>query len=121
METKQPNLDQFLGAEYGNDTKICPLTLVFQLQSWYEIRVFFALSVTPLDKSRQHCSIVALQSYHVISHCHRLVLHHVTSSCRLQRAFSFYVVFSELGQTVVICSRNEFLEISFLCVIIFVV
>jgi hypothetical protein len=86
-----------------------------------KLRVFFALWVTPLDKSRQQCSIVALQSYHVISHCNRLVLHHVISSCHLKHDFSCYVVFSELGQEVVICSKSEFLEITLFCVIIFVV
>ena len=77
-----------------------------------KLRVFFALSVTPLGKSRQHCSIVALH----YSHCHRLVLHHVISSCRLKHAFSCYVEFSKLGQEVVICSKSELLEITaFLC------
>jgi hypothetical protein len=59
-----------------------------------------------------HCSIVASQFYHVISHWHRLLLHHFIGSCCLERAFSFYVVFSELGQVVLICSRNELFEIT---------
>ena len=74
--------------------------------------VFFALSVTPLYKNWQHCNIAAPQCYHVISHFNRLVPHHVISSCRLKRAFSCYVVFSDFDQEVVICSRSELLEIT---------
>jgi hypothetical protein len=106
METQLPILGEFWGAEYENDIKICRLALVFKLQT----------SVTPLDKSSQHCTKVAPQSYHVIRHCNRLVLHYVISSYRLEHVFSCYVVFSELGQVVVICSRSEFFEITVFCV-----
>jgi len=115
METRLAKLCYFEAAEFENDTEISSLALVFELQLWPEISIFFQLNImSPFSKvgntlSGRRNSYNAMKSRYRLSSLQVFV--HVLSKIVACQLSSFLIKRCMKAVVLQMVSPNSFIRI----------